>query len=444
MPQNTLHILTKEEAFSLEQIGIQKLLPMQEESLEAHAKHHNVLLLSPTGTGKTLAFALAALRKISGAKKMPSTMVLAPSRELALQIESVFRSLRIGRKICCVYGGHSTRDERNSLVESPAIIIGTPGRLAYHIRNSNIDPAAIRHIVVDEFDKALDLGFEAEMMEIFCSLTSLHYRTFTSATRLEAFPDFCKFGSHIEIDKLVPGISANLALHKVSAQGTDKLAALGRLLNALQGTRSLVFCNHRDAAERIGMLLAESDMPCSIFHGGMEQADREKALIKFRHGSSQVLVATDLASRGLDIPMLDNIIHYQIPVSEDVYIHRNGRTARMSAQGAAFFVLADEDYIPAFAGSGVNEFAYPPLAEDAKPKWETLFIGQGKKDKISKGDIAGFLIKQAGISSDAVGNIDVLDRCSFVAVHKEYAAAAVKAAKSAKLKNRKVQISVSK
>lgn len=402
-------------------MGISSLKPMQEDALKAIQPGKNIVLLSPTGSGKTLAFLLPLLRMLDSNVAGVQALVLAPSRELALQIEQVFRKMQTGFKVNACYGGHPMRTERNNLKEPPALLVGTPGRIADHLRRGSFDPSRIHYLVLDEFDKSLELGFKNEMEFIVRELFGLKTRVLTSATAIDEIPAFTGVTEPVFINFTSDEPLQRLNLCGVRAEGTDKLAILFNLICHLGNEASLIFCNHRETVERISDLLLGQGIVHGKYHGGMEQEDREMALIKFRNGTHHLLLTSDLASRGLDIPEIKNVIHYQLPTTHTAWLHRNGRTARMHAHGTAWLVMAADDYVPDFISEQIqfvdvlHENEIPDL-----PVWETLYIGAGKKDKISKGDIAGFLLQKGKLDKDDVGKIEVLDYASFAAVKRKF------------------------
>lgn len=412
--------------------------------MDAAAKGSDLILLSPTGSGKTLGFLLPVLSQLKKDKKGVQALILVPSRELAIQIESVFRQMGTGFKINCCYGGHSTRIEKNNLEHPPAVLVGTPGRIAYHVRNSNFDVNAVNMLVLDEFDKSLEFGFKEDMSFIIYELKNLERRMLTSATSMEEIPAFTGVKKPAEINFLskTPTKSAGLKLKLV--KGKDKLDVLFALICKHGEKATLVFCNHRDAVERISQLLRDKGLSHDIFHGGMEQDDRERALIKFRNGSHRILITTDLASRGLDIPEIELVIHYQLPTTEDSYIHRNGRTARMNAKGTAYLVLSDTDHVPAFIKENPEseelDGQYPL---PANTPWSTLYIAAGKKDKINKMDIVGMLLQKGKLQKDELGLIEVLDKSAYAAVKRDKINKVVQLVKEEKIKGRKIKMAVS-
>ncbi len=419
-----------------------ELNEMQSAACKAAKNQNNILLLSPTGSGKTLAFLLPLLDNLRSDIRGTQAMIIVPARELALQIEQVFKSLGSGFKVVCCYGGHPVKVERNSLIEAPSLIIGTPGRLADHFRRKNISSEVITTLVLDEFDKSLEFGFEEDMRFIASEITSLKRIWLTSAT--EAKDDLNIFKYKIDfhkIDFLSNKVSSKIQLKYLRSEGTDKLLTLFQLLCSIGNESTLIFCNHRDTVERIGDLLHEEGIDHSIFHGGLKQEEREKALVTLRNGSCKILLTTDLASRGLDIPEIRNVVHYQLATTEEVFVHRNGRTARMFADGNVFLLLSEADYFPDYL---IEEPALyePPagLTLPEKSEWTTLYIGAGKKDKISKGDIVGLLIQKGDLTKTEIGIIEVYDFVSFAAVKRDKAKNTIKLLRNEKLKKKSVKI----
>ena len=428
-------------------LNIEALNEMQQAALDATVQHNNVIILSATGSGKTLAFLLPVLRSLDHAATTTSALIVVPSRELALQIETVFRNMGTGLKVTCCYGGHKREIEENALVQPPALIIGTPGRIGDHLRRGNITADAIQTLVLDEFDKSLELGFRDEIEFILQSLPRLQKRILTSATPAVEIPDFIGATDAETLNFLPEGDAPSeaLALQSVFSPEKDKIQTLFRLLCFLGNRSSIIFCNHREAVERTSELLADKGIINTFYHGAMEQRDREVALAKFRNGSVNFLVTTDLAARGLDIPNIRYIIHYHLPATPEIFTHRNGRTARMDASGTAILILSEAEKLPAYITAPVETVNLPPSETlPEKPKWTTLFIGAGKKDKVNKVDIVGFLSNRGELKREDIGLIEVKDFFSFVAVRKVKASHVLQLIKEQKLKNKKVRIDVAK
>lgn len=404
----------------LDKLGIQ-LNDMQQDSLNAilHSDK-DVVVLSPTGSGKTLAYLLPLTQLIDPDDDNPQAIVVTPGRELALQSATVLKSMGSGLRAMACYGGRATMDEHRVMKQvRPQIVFGTPGRLNDHLNKGNLSPYHIKYLVIDEFDKCLEMGFQDEMSLLIDSLKGLRRHFLLSATEAEEIPCFVHMGRVDKIDYRMneEQVPERIHIYKVESPVKDKLESLSLLLRSLGDSSTIVFLNYRDSVERTNNYLVEQGFTTSFFHGGLEQKQREASLYRFSNGSANILVSTDLASRGLDIPDIDNIIHYHLPESEDGYIHRVGRTARWEAQGKAFFLLGPGEEIPTYVDSEVENYEIPAeLPAPAKPKMATIYIGKGKKDKISKGDILGFLCKKGGLKSSDIGKIDVNDRYAYAAI----------------------------
>ncbi len=431
----------------LTNLKIDALNEMQIASLEANDQHADVILLSATGTGKTLAFLLPILKMLQTDNKETQAMIVVPSRELALQIETVYRSMGAGYKITCCYGGHKRETEENNLIQPPALIVGTPGRIADHIRRGNITVGAITTLVMDEFDKLLDLGFEEEMSFIVGSLPAVNKKMLTSATETLVIPSFLVMNEPAKINFIngENGGEAKTVIQTILSPDKDKVDTLFNLICMTGGRSSIVFCNHRESVERTSKMLSEKGISNEFYHGAMEQQERDSALCKFRNGTTDILITTDLASRGLDIPNIRYIIHYHLPHTEETFIHRNGRTARMDKSGTIVLILSDEEKLPNYITGDIEELTVPERLEmPEKPKWSTLFIAAGKKDKVNKIDIVGFLSNRGQLKKEDIGLIEVKDFFSFVGIRKNKLGAALQLIKNEKIKNKKVKIEVAK
>jgi superfamily II DNA/RNA helicase len=429
---------------ALENLKITALNEMQNAAINADAKS-DLILLSPTGSGKTLGFLLPVLKSLHADVNLVQVLFLVPSRELALQIEQVFRTIASGFKVNCCYGGHSTKIEKNNLSQPPAVLIGTPGRIAYHLRQENFSTEAIHTLVLDEFDKSLEFGFQTDMTIIIRQLEHLGRRILTSATRMNEIPDFTGVNNPVQLDYLRnKSNTPDIKLKAVMSEAADRLDTLFSLICKIGNKATLVFCNHREAVDRISDLLWDRGIIHDIFHGGMEQEDRERALLKFRNGSHRLLITTDLASRGLDIPEIEYIIHYQLPHNEEAFTHRNGRTARMHAKGTAYLILSEDEKQDYLKQKPEIEELPENLSLPEITPWATLYIAAGKKDKINKVDIVGLLLKKGELPKDDLGLIEVLDNTSYAAVKRTQIEKLVDRLKGEKIKNKKVKIEISR
>ena len=403
----------------LSALGISQLSEMQlsVSKIWKEQEDKDIVLLSPTGSGKTIAYLLPLMERIDTGKDSVQAVVIVPSRELAMQTDEVVKNMKAGVRSICCYGGRPAMDEHRRMnAVLPHIIIATPGRLVDHLNKRNFEVSDIRILVIDEFDKSLEFGFQEEMKEAISMLPLVKKKVLLSATDAEQIPQFVDLNETVRIDYLKAEERVSFSI--VHSPQKDKLNTLLDLLRALGDAKSIIFLNYRDAVGRVYDFLKAQGVACEMFHGGMEQDRRERAIYKFSNGTSHVLVSTDLGSRGLDIPDTDCIIHYHLPLNEEAYTHRNGRTARWEAEGRAFMILNEEETLPEYIDEHtVQEFYIPKkLPPIAQPKMATIYIGKGKKDKLSKMDVLGFLCKIGGLERNDVGRIDVRDHCSYAAV----------------------------
>ncbi len=426
-------------------LGFESLNEMQQATIEAYGKGSDLMLLSPTGSGKTAAFLIPMSKELIADKKEAQTLIVVPSRELALQIDRVFKAMKTQYQSVCCYGGHDPKIERQALSNNPAVVVGTPGRLLDHIRTGALQPQTIHTLILDEFDKSLELGFTDEMSSLIQQLPSLKKRVLTSATHCE-IPDYVGIAPTIKtVNFLKEESNDRLTIKQLVSPVNDKLETLYELICELGNGLTIVFCNYRESSTRIAQSLAKKGIGCVLFHGGMEQVDREKAIARYRNGSATVLVATDLAARGLDIDEVKNIIHYHLPVNQEAFIHRNGRTARMDKSGSAYMILGPNEYMPEYITENIPfQKLSDPTPAPPKPAWTTLYIAKGKKDKVSKKDIVGFLIQKGGLEMKQIGMIEPKELYSFVAVDANVAKKVVAATNGMKIKNQKVKIEIAR
>ena len=405
----------------LRRLGIEELNYMQQDSLAANRKKDNVILISPTGSGKTLAYLLPLVQRVDKTQEEVQAVIVVPSRELARQTHSVLTAMNCGVRCEAVYGGRPAMEEHRLLRDRrPHVIVGTPGRLLDHLAKENFSSLRVSHLVIDEFDKCLELGFQDELQRLVGQLPEVTHRILLSATDCPEIPRFIKLDENTEKldysdgDEQVPH---RITLYEVHSPQKDKLDTLGLLLSDLGQQSSIVFVGYRESVERVAQYLRKQQVAVSDFHGGMEQDLRERALFRFASGACNVLVSTDLASRGLDLPEIDNIIHYHLPLDEAAFVHRNGRTARWEASGKAYLLLGPEEHLPDFVHTEPETYRIASReVAVASPRWESLYIGRGKKEKLSRGDIAGFMMKTGGLAPDEVGRIEVRDHCAYVSV----------------------------
>ena len=431
--KNQQDILTK--------LNIHALNPMQEEAVSVIETTTNTIILSPTGTGKTLAFSLPLLKALNPESEEIQALIFVPSRELAIQIEQVIRSMGSGYKVNAVYGGRPMSKDKIEIKHNPAILIGTPGRILDHFDSNRFSKTSIKTLILDEFDKSLEDGFEEEMKGIIMQLPSINKRILTSATQAVKVPGFVRLDKPTIVNYLKEKKGSKLAIKTVVSPDKNKLKTLLQLVQYIGNEPGIIFCNLRDSINEVSRFLKRNKISHACFSGGMEQKDRERALIKFRNGTSQILIATDLAARGIDIPEMNYIIHYELPRHEEEFIHRNGRTARVNAKGTAYVLKWENQLLPEFI-QNVNGINISKKAPHKPQYWETLFISGGRKDKISKGDIAGLFIKQGGITKDQLGTIELKPDCAFVAIPLAMADELVEKLNNTRLKKKKVRVTI--
>lgn len=422
-----------------ERFGIGKLNSMQQTVWASEAPR--LVVLSPTGSGKTLAFVGSMLRRLDHPDGHIRAVVLAPSRELVLQIYDVVRQMARGFKVSAFYGKHSMADEEATLAVTPDIIVATPGRLLDHLLRRNIVLDSLRVLVIDEYDKSLEMGFHDEMRRICSKIRGIGHVILTSATPLAEMPDFIDMGGVETIDFSTgrPSPRKRMNIAKVESPVRDKIQVLEDLVNSLPDGKVLVFVNHRDSVERVYNRLKAVGLPVGLYHGGLEQIDRERAVIQLNNGSTPILVSTDLGSRGLDIDSVGTVIHYHLPPTPEAWTHRNGRTARVDAEGQVYVIISEGETIPEYVNWDRN---YNPTGHSDNPirrSTATLHVNAGRKEKISRGDIVGFLVNNLGLDAKEIGKIDVRDHSAYVAVPRS-CLGEVAALQSPKIKGKRVRI----
>lgn len=430
----------------LKNLGITQLNEMQEMAQDAILHDNNILLLSPTGSGKTLAFLLPVLELLQPEILSVQCLILVPSRELGLQIEQVWKKMGTDYKVNVCYGGHSIDTEIKNLSNPPAVLIGTPGRIADHIDRGTFRLDKVQTMVLDEFDKSLQLGFHEQMSFIISKLSKINKRILVSATSDIEIPKYTRVVNPTILDFILENEEeSNLSMKLVVSKDKDKIGSLFQLLCSLKSEAAIVFCNHRDAAERISDTLNEKGIYSTYYHGGMDQDERERALIQFRNGSVSYLITTDLAARGLDIPEMNHVIHYHLPSKEDEFTHRNGRTARMTASGTAYVIAHESEKKMEYIDYGIAVFKLEETIVLPKPpKFQTIYISGGKKNKLNKIDIVGFFSQKGKLEKGDLGLIEVKDFISFAAVKFNKVKDLLQNIKEEKMKGKKFKIEVAR
>ena len=428
-------------------LGIESLNEMQKEMMAKSSESRDIILLSPTGSGKTLAFTLPVLKMMKPSTGRIQCVVVAPSRELVIQIAGVMREAGKLFRVVALYGGHSVEDEVNSLKVTPDIVVATPGRLLDHSVRHNLELLPVRMLVLDEFDKTLELGFEEEMSKLMKRMKNVSRIILTSATKADILPEFLKLDNPITVDysSNVEDVRGRMNIRKVITDSNDKLQGLLTLLNNINSgneapEKAMIFVNHRESAERVYDFLRKNKVAAVLYHGALEQKDRETAVALFNNGSRPILVATDLAARGLDIEKVQSVIHYHQPLTEESFVHRNGRTARVNEDGDIYLLVGPEEDLKEFVSPDGDFILDDSKQADLSQKFMTLYISGGKREKLSRGDILGFFVKECDIPAKDIGKINVFDHYSLVAVKEEVVPRLLNTAEGKKLKGEKRRI----
>jgi superfamily II DNA/RNA helicase len=427
----------------LKNLGFKALNPMQEAMLSASSKNPNLLLLAPTGSGKTFAYLASILSQLED-KPGVQALLLAPTRELVLQIENVLKMMKLPYKVNACYGGHKFSVERQNFTSPPTILIGTPGRVEDHIRRGTFNPKTISRIVFDEFDKALEFGFSKQMENILKEIPNCKGKLLVSATQAIEIPEYLQLNTIHTVD-FSEEEKGTIKSQQITTLIDKKTEGLFQLLKSFGTNKNaIVFSNHREACDRICDYLDEHEVVYSIFHGGLEQPQRELELLKFRNGSSRILIATDIAARGIDIPELDAVIHYQMPNTESTFVHRNGRTARMKSSGRSILIRTENDALPSYLKETpalLNLETYNAIED---PEWITFYVGKGKKDKVNKMDLVGFFLQFDFVSKTDLGLIEVKDFSAYIAIKRNKSKRLLAASQNLKIKNKKAKIAFAK
>ncbi len=430
--------------YACQRLGIESLNAMQQATIATCQEAKDVVLLAPTGSGKTLAYLIPLFSRIQPQASRTQAVIIIPTRELAQQVEQVARTIASGYRIVCCYGGHSFRDEARSLETTADVVLGTPGRLLDHVQRGRLHLQDIDTLVLDEFDKSLELGFHNEMRSLIRTMKGLKMRILTSATDLNEIPDFVAMPNATKLcyidNTSKTEQKQQLAVYNVASPEKDKLNTLYELLCRIDDSPTIIFCNQRESVERVAGFLKKKNVVCAAFHGGMEQPDRERALCRFRNRSTNICVATDLAARGLDVAAVGHVIHYHLPLDVEAYTHRNGRTARMNAEGNAYLIVAPQEELPLY----VEDVRYLRLDSEphapATPTMETLHFAAGKREKLSKGDILGFLTHMCELQATEVGLIEVKDHYSYAAIARNRIKDVLQKAQTEKIKGRRIKV----
>lgn len=415
--------LTERQQAALRNITIEELNDMQCAAITHCRKNNSMILLSPTGTGKTLAYLLPLIERLDAAKSGVQAVIVSPTRELAKQIAEVWRTMSAGYRMATLHGGRPMSVEETVLKNTvPTVITGTPGRIIDHLSHGNISVEECSILIIDEFDKCLEMGFREEMQQLTEFLPSVKTRMLISATDSDEIPQFAGSytGTRLDYRTLQEVPSERTNFYKITTTPDTRLQSLFALLCDIGSEPTIVFCNFRETVDEVKNFLAGCKLKVTSYHGALEQREREFALYSFASGCSNILISTDLAARGIDIKGVKHIVHFQRPLSKEIFTHRNGRTARWEAGGAVYTLAYPEHSLPEFMPQNPEEYHMSQkITLPRPPALKAIYIGKGKRDKISRGDIAGFLMKKGNLRPQELGKIMIFDRHAYAAVHRD-------------------------
>ena len=437
----------------VEALGHTELTPVQRASLPLLLQGKDVIAQARTGSGKTVAFALGLLSRIDPARVEVQALVLCPTRELADQVGKAIRELARflpNVKLLLLTGGISMRPQVASLVHEPHIVVGTPGRVRDLLRRGDLKVAGLRVLVLDEADRMLDMGFGEEIEEVISHTPSARQTLLFSATWPEAIRRISRSVQRDPVDVTVDTTHAEDVIDQVffEVDGSRKIEALAALLAAHAPDSTLVFCNTRSDAREVAEQLVARGHAALALHGDIEQRERDEVLVRFANRSCAVLVATDVAARGLDIRELPAVVNYELSQDPDVHLHRIGRTGRAGSKGVAWSLCAPPEMgrvaaIEQRLGVKVRWGKVPIAAGKSGPAragMTTLCIDGGRKDKLRPGDIVGAITAGGGLKADDLGKIDVFPTRSYVAVKRELAGKALAQLRAAGPKGRSFRV----
>ncbi len=440
---------------NLESLDYLVMTPIQAESLPPMLNGRDVIAQAQTGSGKTAAFGLALLNRLNIEHYAIQALVLCPTRELAEQVSQALR--RLARllpniKILNLSGGMPMRPQLDSLRHGAHIIVGTPGRVQKHLDKESFSLDQLQTLVLDEADRMLDMGFSDAIKRIisFCPeprQTLLFSATYPVQIKQLA-AEFMQNPQRVIAEEVQSHLDIEQCFYEVSHRD-EKFPLLKSLLLHHQPASTLIFCNTKEQTVSLSSLLCKEGFSAIALNGDMEQIDRDQAIIRFSNCSASILVATDVAARGLDIKDLPAVINYDVAFEPEVHIHRIGRTGRAGSKGLALTLttpadaerlcVIEKEMKHSLTWGEKNELA-PIKTSIPLPDRITLCIGAGRKDKIRPGDILGALIKDAGLSGDDIGKIDVSTIHSYVAIRRNQADKAYNYLQNGKLKGRKVNV----
>jgi ATP-independent RNA helicase DbpA len=433
---------------NLDQLGYVKMTPIQASALPIMLQGKDVIGLASTGTGKTAAFGLALLSRITPASQLPGALVLCPTRELASQVAEEIRRLArplANTNVVVLTGGTAYGRQRAQLENGVDVVVGTPGRVLDHLRKESLNLAMVKTLVLDEADRMLDMGFVEDVSTIVDATAKGRQTLLFSATTHD---DVMELSQTLQNDAAFVSVADESAAPDITQilyelGSIDRFEGLTRVLGYHRPNSAVVFCSQRDTVDEVIGKLSDSGFSVMGLHGGMEQRDREDVLLLFSNGSVRVLVATNVAARGIDIDELDAVINYELPRDISEFVHRVGRTGRAGESGLAISLMGPREDRKVEAIELLKDVEPRPISglpvhfDAPEPaRMRTIMVMGGKKDKIRPGDIVGALTGDVGLDVDSIGRIAVGDRVTHIAVERDVAATALKGINNGKIKKR--------
>ena len=438
----------------LDALGYTSLTPIQAHALPAILEDRDIIAQAPTGSGKTAAFGLGLLHGIDATATRTQALVLCPTRELADQVGKQLRKLATGianLKLSVLCGGIPLAPQLASLAHAPHVVVGTPGRVLELVQKDALDLRGVRTLVLDEADRMLDMGFDDAIRALVKRTPKERQTLLFSAT----FPDAIRtlaqamLREPLEVSVDADAHAPRIQAHFFEAEPARRAPQLAALLLQFRPASTVVFCNMRKDTEEVVGSLEHYGFTALALHGDMEQRDREEVLVRFANRSCNVLVASDVAARGLDIDDIGAVVNYELPTDADTYLHRIGRTGRAGRDGLALSLVAEQErgratLIEQRQGDAIRYQRIAPL--DGKPRgvpqaaMVTLRIDAGRSDKLRPGDIVGALTGEAGLHKDAIGKIDVFPTRSYVAIVRKEAEHALAQLRAGRIKGRRFRV----
>jgi ATP-dependent RNA helicase DbpA len=447
MTPNTFNTLELPKALleNLTSLQFSTMTPIQQHALPAILKGKDVIAKAKTGSGKTLAFGIGASVKITEHLNLPQILIMTPTRELADQVATVLRQIlrhRPNTTVLTLCGGTPLRPQADALKKSVEVIVGTPGRIKDHLAKETLDISQVHTLILDEADRMLDMGFIDAIEGVINNIRAKKQTLLFSATFA---PEIKKLSQRVQCNPLFIEVASERKNRIneifIKTEETHRSDTLKKAITAYHHHSTLIFCNTKESVKSLQTKLRNIGDVLAL-HGDLDQRERDETLLQFANGSATILVATDVAARGLDIDDIGTVINYDLPPQLETYIHRIGRTGRVEKEGTALSLFSgrEQKFIDAY-----NEEITPIELKKAnnrfyaEAKYSTIALLGGKKSKIRKGDILGALIKEGKLNGNAIGKIEIKEKFAYIAITRDELQNALHFFQTKKVKNRKIK-----